>query len=108
MSQIWLSPAEVRRRCRPSECRRTSVYPSQTDVNDVARIIELDAELGKFTKYRKEPRRSMRRVISGTVRALYPFQEGTMRKIRQDISRLNEILQQAASYILMYVYSFSS
>jgi hypothetical protein len=45
----------------------------------------------------------MRRVMSKTVRALYPFQEDTIRKLRENISRVNEILQQAASSILMYV-----
>lgn len=46
--------------------------------------------------------------MSRTVRALYPFHEDTMRKIRENISKVNEILQQAVSSVLMYVYGDAS
>jgi hypothetical protein len=89
MLPLWMPPNHV---------------PLNLMANSIVKITELDAELNKFTRFRKEPRRSMRRVMSRTVRALYPFQEDTMRKLRENISRVNEILQQAASSILMYVY----
>jgi hypothetical protein len=45
--------------------------------------------------------------MSRSVLALYPFQfqEPTIRKLRENISQVNEILQQAASSFIMYVAS---
>jgi hypothetical protein len=73
----------------------------KSDGLSIERILDLDMELKKLSKFRKEGGRSMRRVMSRTVRALYPFQEDTVRKLRENISRTNEILQQAASSVLM-------
>lgn len=65
------------------------------------RITELDTELKKLSNVRKVGRRSMRRVMSRTVRASYPFRVETMRKLRENVARSNEILQQAANSILI-------
>ncbi|KAJ9658151.1 hypothetical protein H2198_003856 [Neophaeococcomyces mojaviensis] len=64
------------------------------------RITELDTELKNF-KFKRDGLRSMRNVMSRTVRASYPFQADTIRKLRESISRINEILQQAASSVLI-------
>jgi hypothetical protein len=71
-----------------------------------ARMTELDNELKKFTNTTEDHRRSVRKVMSRRVRALYPFREDTLRKLRDNISRVNEILQQAAGSVLMYVIFF--
>ena len=66
-----------------------------------SKITELDTELKKLLKFQKGGRRSMRRVMSRAVRASYPFRADTMRKLRENVSRINEILQQAANSILI-------
>lgn len=40
--------------------------------------------------------------MSKTMKALYPFKEETLQKLRSNISRTNEMLQQVASTVLMY------
>ncbi|KAL9131147.1 MAG: hypothetical protein Q9217_000848 [Psora testacea] len=66
-----------------------------------ARILDLDVELGKISNIRHDGRRSMRRVMSRTVRAMYPFKAATISSLRDNISRANEALQQVASTVLI-------
>ncbi|EXJ72628.1 uncharacterized protein A1O5_03774 [Cladophialophora psammophila CBS 110553] len=65
------------------------------------RIAELDTELRTLLKYRKDERRSIRKTMSRTIRVLYPFTADTVRRLRERISKLNEILQQAGTSILI-------
>lgn len=65
------------------------------------RILDLDKELSKITTFRQDGRRSMRMVMSRTVRAMYPFKAATISSLRENISRANEALQQVASSTLI-------
>lgn len=65
------------------------------------RISELDTALKKLLKNRKDERRLTRRTISRTVRTLYPFTADNLQKLRSKISKLNEILQQAGTSLLI-------
>lgn len=65
------------------------------------RILDLDKELNKISTFRQDGRRSMRMVMSRTVRAMYPFKAATISALRENISRANEALQQVASTILI-------
>ncbi|KAK6516458.1 hypothetical protein TWF506_006364 [Arthrobotrys conoides] len=63
------------------------------------RVTSLSKELEKFVEPSKG--RSERKNISIKRRILYPFQESSLQKLRDDISRINEILQQATSSVLI-------
>ena len=65
------------------------------------RILDLDKELSKISTFRQDGRRSMRMVMSRTVRAMYPFKAATISSLRENISRANEALQQVASSTLI-------
>lgn len=65
------------------------------------RILDLDKELSKISTFRHDGRRSMRMVMSRTVRAMYPFKATTISSLRENISRANEALQQVASTTLI-------
>lgn len=66
-----------------------------------ARVLDLEKELSKISTFRQDGRRSMRMVMSRTVRAMYPFKATTISSLRENISRANEALQQVASTILI-------
>ena len=66
-----------------------------------ARIQDLDVELGKILQFRQDGRRSLRKVMSRSVRAMYPFKAATINSLRDNISRAIEILQQISSSILI-------
>ncbi|EPS38868.1 hypothetical protein H072_7366 [Dactylellina haptotyla CBS 200.50] len=63
------------------------------------RVLELSEELKKFIEPDKS--KSKRKAMSMKVRILYPFQEKSLQKMRGDISKINEILQQATSSVLL-------
>ena len=65
------------------------------------RILDLDAELRKISDFQQDGRRSIRKVMSRSVRAMYPFKAATISSLRENISRANEALQQVASTVLI-------
>ena len=65
------------------------------------RILDLDAELRKLTEYQQDGRRTIRKVMSRSVRAMYPFKEATINSLRANVSRANDALQQVANTILI-------
>ncbi|KAI8716908.1 NACHT domain-containing protein [Fusarium sp. LHS14.1] len=65
------------------------------------RIRELDKELQKLMSSGMDEKRSARKFMSKTMKALYPFKEETLQKLRSNISRTNEMLQQVASTVLI-------
>ena len=65
------------------------------------RILDLEVEMRKISDFRQDGRRSMRRVMSRSVRAMYPFKAATISSLREKISRANEALQQVANTILI-------
>ncbi|RSL89352.1 hypothetical protein BHE90_001645 [Fusarium euwallaceae] len=65
------------------------------------RMTELDKELQKLVSSGKDDKRSARKFMSKTMKALYPFKEETLQKLRSNISRTNEMLQLVASTVLI-------
>ena len=65
------------------------------------KILDLDVELRKISNFPQDGRRSMRRVLSRSVRAMYPFKVATINSLRENIFRANETLQQVASTVLI-------
>jgi hypothetical protein len=66
------------------------------------RTTGLERGLQKLMSSGKDDKRSARKFMSKTMKELYPFKEETLQKLRSNISRTNEMLQQVASTVLMY------
>ncbi|KAI8664541.1 NACHT domain-containing protein [Fusarium keratoplasticum] len=71
------------------------------EVNNLSLILQLDKELQKLVGSGKDDKRSTRKFMPKTMKALYPFKEETLQKLRSNISRTNEMLQQVASTVLI-------
>ena len=65
------------------------------------RLLDLDKELNQISTFQQHGCRSMRTVMSRTVRAMYPFKATTISSLRENISKANEALQQVASTIVI-------
>ena len=81
-------------------------------------ISDLSSRLERILSLRIEGRQSIRKVMSHTKQALYPFRASTIHQLRENVSKINEILQRAAKlgipclvplqYIVEFAYDLTS